>query len=187
MGSCHTGNRFICCGQLGIFVKVSSLSKAMTYPLTYSLPGNRCILWISYNYDDSGWNEADYVFQLTDFALIVMVEMEITDIKRCTMKNYCLGFYIFFIPYFNFTFTLFLATIGRRLTPGLSVQLQGLCSLAFTLFYPGRCSIRQPWLPDHLNLGVKSTAYQGKLCIPDVNVSLWQTICSFSLQAGTQG
>lgn len=42
-------------------------------------------------------------------------------------------------------------------------------------------------LPDHLNLGVKSTASQVKLCIPDVDVSPWQTICSFSLQAGTQG
>lgn len=47
VGSCHTGNRFICYGELGIFVKVSTLSMAMT--LTYSLPGNRCSLWVSYN------------------------------------------------------------------------------------------------------------------------------------------
>lgn len=60
------------------------------------------------------------------------------------------------------------------------MQFSFYCVLSWKMSY-------QPWLPDHLNLGVKSTASQVKLCIPDVDVSPWQLICSFSLQAGTQG
>lgn len=55
----------------------------------------------------------------------------------------------------------------------------------YSVFYPWRCPISLGYQPDHLNLGVKSTASQVKLCIPDVDVSPWQILCLAYRQAHT--